>query len=628
MTNEENRKIGVLKPNLICSGHTSAVTKVVVVGDLAYSGGDDFEINKWDLSKSSNPLVCTYRGHTAQITEILIHEKRLYSCSVDGTIREWDTKKNQCVNIFEGHQGSVNCAIIHNNRLISGSDDNTIKIFDLKTRKCLKTLENHTGSIQNLLQVNNSLFSTSTDNTVLEWDLETAKCKTTFIGYSSWTTSIIHDSGIIYTGLKNGQIKAWDIRTGKCIRNYNGLQFPITQLKVYHESLYASCWDGKIGIYNLNSEIINKYFEGNKGLVNNFVIHDNFLYAAGRDHFIKGYNLKNGKLDYLFKGHKDSIEDIVLISEHILSCSKDKTVMKWQIPKGVKGRSTTSAKGVPFKETRLYGKIKDPYTKLLRFCTHRQNSFDTIIKQLIAIAETYSKTGINSTYFGKMLGEALFTFATDESELFDEEDNELEKEMMLIKKQDEKETQNNDNTNNSNQEKENNLDEITKSIQRKKNLNFNKYLKEFGSLLSTIETTHDNIFKFLQKPFIKTLNSGKSEKSKKFKNSIKNLESLHKDLQNTGNLYYTEKIKKKNDGKILHLSGELAEMKRKVELAKIHLNLIFDEVDFYKKTDFMNLFLLLINYEINFNKLAFGLLLENEQNVDQLMDVILNFKNK
>ena len=75
--------------------HAGMVTALAVDGDIAASGGNDGVVMLW--STATNELLATLSGHTSAISALLIAGARVFSGSWDKSVRVWDVGSGQCI---------------------------------------------------------------------------------------------------------------------------------------------------------------------------------------------------------------------------------------------------------------------------------------------------------------------------------------------------------------------------------------------------------------------------------------------------------------------------------------------------------------------------------------------------
>jgi cytochrome c len=113
-------------------GHEAAVKSVTFLGpDRAASGGDDFAIQIWDLSRG----VALHRlsGHQGQVKDLAVSPdgKVLASAGWGGAIGLWDARTGAHLGWLNGHSAPVNAVDwIDETTLVSGSADGTLRTWD------------------------------------------------------------------------------------------------------------------------------------------------------------------------------------------------------------------------------------------------------------------------------------------------------------------------------------------------------------------------------------------------------------------------------------------------------------------------------------------------------------------
>ncbi|KAJ6248257.1 f-box/wd repeat-containing protein pof1 [Anaeramoeba flamelloides] len=606
---------GTIMPLSLYNGHTSTVSRIVIDNNQAYSSSHDKTIKKWDLNEQKETT--TFLGHTDAITDLLIVKNSLYSISDDSTVRLWDTEKGKELKKFEGHKDSISAICVKDKTLYTGSADQTIRIFDIESCSCKKVIDSHSGLITSVFGFGDNIYSASVDKSLIEWDMATGQPKKQFLNHNSFITCVINDEKFIYTGHKNGQIKIWDPSVDRCVRICEGFTYPITKLFVNGDQIIAGCWDGMIGIFSISTGQLIKYFIAHSGRVNDFQIVDNVLYSIGRDNTMKGFNIKNWKCDYLYEGHTSSITSLAVCNECILTGSKDTTIQRWDLAKGKKGKGFSSAPLLTEKEKNRIKRKRDSINILISLLTDKQEETNDQMEKLLKASEQYTRFGINSGSFGKMLGDALYIFGVNDSGLEDEQD-ELERAINQEVEQKEGEMKKEQQEQQEQQEEESPLTRI-----KSREFELGKLMMKFGELQKSTEENRKEIFQFLSTNFPVPIMAIKSEHLKKIQNSLKKARSIQKDYLNSYEaLVIALKKKKPDPQRILNLEQALAEQKRNFTIAKLDLDKKFDELDVFTKSEIFGNIITLIQLELNYYKNTYDLLMESEPMISNLTDKI------
>ena len=134
-------------------GHEAAVKSVTFLGpERAASGGDDFAIQLWDLSRG----VALYRlsGHQGQVKDLAMSPDGtvLASAGWGGAIGLWDIETGTHIAWLNGHSAPVNAVgWIDDVTLVSGSADGTLRTWDTERQEQTRVLIRHGFGVTTLL---------------------------------------------------------------------------------------------------------------------------------------------------------------------------------------------------------------------------------------------------------------------------------------------------------------------------------------------------------------------------------------------------------------------------------------------------------------------------------------------
>ena len=222
---------------------------------LAIRAADDrASIQLWDLR--TGKLLKTLSGHTDAISKILIHDQFVISGSLDKTISFWDIKTGALVkNIYAYgavlsfiaqdqylvsagfiYQMTVcdietkkRITILHYNALIGpkafngkyivGKDiDWKIKIRDYQTGRFLniKILDNENQASYGLaIDQNHVMFAV--ENDIKVWDLKTGRLKHRLKGHTATVVKVVFSNQYVLSASKDQSIKVWDVNSGQLL---------------------------------------------------------------------------------------------------------------------------------------------------------------------------------------------------------------------------------------------------------------------------------------------------------------------------------------------------------------------------------------------------------------------------
>lgn len=89
-------------------GHKSAVSKMILLGDVSLCSADKTQVFIWNLERFEAEFVIKLEDASATINCILIIENILCTGSSDNLVRVWSTETGQCLANLSGHTGYVN----------------------------------------------------------------------------------------------------------------------------------------------------------------------------------------------------------------------------------------------------------------------------------------------------------------------------------------------------------------------------------------------------------------------------------------------------------------------------------------------------------------------------------------
>ncbi|MGR3572410.1 c-type cytochrome [Brevirhabdus sp.] len=134
------------RPSWLEAHRAAANTVLYLDADTAVSGGDDFDLYRWDLTQGRAARMTGHRGKIIQLA--LSPDRRwLASASWDGTVGLWDLHAPASAppRLLRGHDGAVNDVAFSGDgrTLYSASADGTIRQWDTPGGRLRRTLIKH-----------------------------------------------------------------------------------------------------------------------------------------------------------------------------------------------------------------------------------------------------------------------------------------------------------------------------------------------------------------------------------------------------------------------------------------------------------------------------------------------------
>lgn len=168
-----------LENQLAPGHHTEKVSAIDwSPANLVVSGGQEGNINVWDITAMKKPVVSIKAAHDNRITKTLFHPSGKYfaSTSLDQTWKLWDpTKPKEALIQQEGHSKEVFAGSFHpdGGLFATGGLDAIGRIWDLRSGRSIATLQQHIKGIYSMDWSPNGqhLATASGDCSVKIWDL-------------------------------------------------------------------------------------------------------------------------------------------------------------------------------------------------------------------------------------------------------------------------------------------------------------------------------------------------------------------------------------------------------------------------------------------------------------------------
>lgn len=201
------------------SGHSDAVSALLVVDDCLVSGSWDNTLRIW----ASNPTNSTHSSFstiqtittTGSIRSLVQFTDHVLSCSDDGAIQvygpTWELEKT-----LEAHDGAVNALLVVQGRLASAGDDGNVKLWSLSGTSswaCEVTLH-HTQEvgkvgILSMEQLGKYLFTGADDSCVRVWDTSTWTCIQVLRAHHDEVWTLCAVGPFLASGSVDGSIRIW-----------------------------------------------------------------------------------------------------------------------------------------------------------------------------------------------------------------------------------------------------------------------------------------------------------------------------------------------------------------------------------------------------------------------------------
>lgn len=203
----------------VWAGHNDEAHVLIVSprGDVAFSGGLDGTLLRWNLADgTAAPLV----GHEGEILQLRLSPdaSMLASASADRRARLWDVATGKSTYVLRGHEEAVQAvAFGRSQKLATGGGDAQIRVWDLTSEhpdESPQVLRGHEQSVRGLVftRDTNVLASASNDQTVRLWRLDTGR-ELVLPGHDgvvagAWTTA--DGSQLISAGF-DGTVRVWPL---------------------------------------------------------------------------------------------------------------------------------------------------------------------------------------------------------------------------------------------------------------------------------------------------------------------------------------------------------------------------------------------------------------------------------
>lgn len=284
----------------ILAGHTGWVLSVFAVGDVLFTGSQDWSIMIWDLGDLQ--YIGTLPGHRGPVKSLaaVLEQKLLFSGSGDKTIKVWSLERFVATKTLFGHTGEVNALRIlqSNGILLSGGEDKCIKAWDIHSLSLIINVDQaHGSSIFALAELDAGMFATaSRDKTVKVWLTATWQSRKALTPphYDGVTQLAVgRHRGKFYSCSRDKSIRRWDCR---------GFESDL-QLPQAHTD-WITC-------LALSSS-------------------EQVLFSGGKDGVIKVWDQELRCKDHL-TGHGSQITALTHVDGYLFSASHDRTVRVWKV---------------------------------------------------------------------------------------------------------------------------------------------------------------------------------------------------------------------------------------------------------------------------------------------------------
>ena len=209
-------------------GHTSgsSVTSLAMTsdGELAISGGEDWDLKVWDLQ--SNTVVATLPFHRDAITSVAVtpEGRRAVSAARDGTVMLWDLRRAReappeqrklpIASIAATAAGSGSAVVAFGTQELRPWD-NAIHVWDLTSGREVASLEGHEKPVSSVAVTADGRYavSGSQDETLRFWDTASRREVASLRGHNGSVTAvaITPDGHVAVSGSEDNTVRIWDL---------------------------------------------------------------------------------------------------------------------------------------------------------------------------------------------------------------------------------------------------------------------------------------------------------------------------------------------------------------------------------------------------------------------------------
>jgi len=214
-------------------------------GRYALSGNRDSVLRLWKISNGE--MIYEFKGHTDAVSAAAFSPDGQYalSGSWDGRLILWNASSGEAIESIEGHSDRVNAVAFSpdGRYVLSGSDDHTLKLWDVSTEKEIKTFRGHSLGVCSISLSPNERFLLSghDDQTMKLWDTSTGRQIKVYRGHSGIVHNVVFssDSRMALSGSSDTKIISWDIYAGDKLRIFEGHKGAVRSLSLSRDNRYV-----------------------------------------------------------------------------------------------------------------------------------------------------------------------------------------------------------------------------------------------------------------------------------------------------------------------------------------------------------------------------------------------------
>jgi len=384
------------------SGHIESVVSVHLSskGTYALSGGQDFTMRLWDISKgetvkifklplveflavalspngkyalsgnsdsvlrlwriSNRKVIYELRGHSDAVSAVAFSPDGQYalSGSWDSTLILWNASSGEPLKSFEGHAAKVNAVAFSpdGRYVLSGSDDHTLKLWDVSTGKEIKTFRGHSLGVCSISLSPNERFLLSghDDQTMKLWDISTGRQIKVYRGHSGIVHSVVFssDGRMALSGSSDTNIILWDIYGGGKLRLFKGHTGAVKFVTLSRDNRFALSGsdDQTIKLWNVwTGDEIRSFMLDHTYRINCVALSPDDRYALvgteGKTFYLVG--MSSGRIEKTLQGHFYGVNAVSFSPDgkYALSGGGDNLIKIWDISTGQIVRSFEGHKG-------------------------------------------------------------------------------------------------------------------------------------------------------------------------------------------------------------------------------------------------------------------------------------------
>ncbi|KDO21300.1 hypothetical protein SPRG_13192 [Saprolegnia parasitica CBS 223.65] len=159
-------------------GHCTSVLGSVFAHDVAYSGGQDGVVQRWDLRTKASTLALpvhsgkTGKGAVSFLREQPSNQHVLVTGGADGKVHVLDTRLNALRSTFDSHQTFIYSLHVAHDLCFSGSGDGMLLVHDLATDTLCYGLGANQAAVRAIVTTPNELVAAGDDGCVLVYSFE------------------------------------------------------------------------------------------------------------------------------------------------------------------------------------------------------------------------------------------------------------------------------------------------------------------------------------------------------------------------------------------------------------------------------------------------------------------------